>query len=158
MMPNLPNDWVSEDALATELNVPRELLRSLRPTLAAEDVGVFGHVVGWKKNAAAVVARSLGLTWPPVDDAGTPQQKTALEPEVLTVASTPREDGYHFPNRRIIRAQRSNGTVVDVQVMDSSKYVTTARNGQPMTLRAVPSTSGPHWLLVGREPRFRGAW
>lgn len=156
MLPNIPNDWVAEEQLATELNVARELLRSLRPTLAEADFALFGHTVAWKKTAAALVARSLGLLWPPAADA--PEQKTAPEPETLTVASEPRADGWHFPNHRIIRARRPNQELVEVQVMDSSKYVTRGRGGQPMTLRAQPSTSGPHWILVGREPRFKGAF
>lgn len=158
MMPNIPTDWVAEEQLATELNVPRELLRSLRPTLAEDDFALFGHFPAWKKNAATAVALTLGLVWPPALPEGATAQKTAPEPETLTVASEPRGDGYHSPNRRIIRARRDNGELVDVQVMDSSKYVTRGRDGQPMKLRAQPSTSGPHWLLVGREPRFKGAY
>lgn len=155
MMPNIPADWVAEETLATELNIARELLRSLRPTLPESDFALYGHTVAWKKTAATGVALSLGLIWPVPDGQPAPQ-KTAPVPEILTVHSEPRGDGYHFPNHRIIRARRESGAVVDVQVMDSSKYTTHTREGQPMRFRAQPSTSGPHWVLVGREPRFKG--
>jgi hypothetical protein len=156
MLPELPTDWVSEETLSADLNVPRELLRSLRATLTDSECCHFGAVVAWEKKAATTCAQALGLRWPVVEV--DTMKKNAPVAEVLTVYSTPRSDGYHFPNHRIIRALRANGEAVDVSVMDSSKYVTRLKNGQPMTFQAVPSTSGPHWLLVGREPRFTGQW
>lgn len=156
MLPDIPDDWVAEETLATELNVPRELLRSMRPTLAEAEFKLFGNVVALKKNAATTIALSLGLVWPSPFE---PEQKTAPPvAEELTVESAPRGDGWHFPNHRMIRARRTNAEIVDVMVMDSSKYVTHLRTGQPMTFRAAKSTSGPHWVLVGREPRYKGQW
>jgi len=156
MLPDIPNDWVAEETLATELNVPRELLRSMRPTLAEVDVMLFGNVLAVKKDAATTIALTLGLIWP---STGVTTEKTAQSQiEELTVASAPRGDGWHFPNKRMIQARRANAELVDVLVMDSRKYVTLLRTGQPMTFRAAKSTNGPHWVLVGREPRFRGQW
>lgn len=155
-MPKIPDGWVSEEQLATELNVARELLRAMRPTLSEADFTLCGNTVAWKKTAATAVALSLGLTWPTLPDEDPTAKKPAPQPELLTVSSEPRAGGHHFPNPRIIRARRANGAEVEVSVMDSSKYVTRGRDGQPMTFLAAPSTNGPHWCLVGREPRYPG--
>ena len=158
MSPHTHPDWVAEDILATELAVPRSVLQQARNLLPMGDVDKDGPWVVWKKSAASAFAASLGLAWPPPEAAGDSPQKNPPEPEELAIASEPRGDGWHFPNHRIIRARRANGAIVDVQVMDSSKYSTHLRTGTPMIIKAQPSTSGPHWVLVGREPRFKGAW
>lgn len=158
MMPQLPDDWVAEETLATELNVPRELLRSLRPTLDTADTKQFGAFIGWKKTAATGVANSLGLVWPAPEVTEAPAEKNAPEGEQLTVVSVRRGDGYHFPNRRLIQARRASGEVVNVLVIDSSKYMPRTRDGKPMSFRAKPSSHGAHWALIGREPRYPGQW
>lgn len=158
MLPDIPIDWVAESTLATELGVPRDLLRSTRPTLAESEFALFGNVVAWKKTAARRVARTaFALEWP-VEDAA--DKKTApIIPERLVVTSAPRvASGHHFPNPRLIRARRATGEQVDVLVIDSSKYVPLTRDGKPMEFLAKPSATGAHWVLVGREPRWRGAW
>jgi hypothetical protein len=155
MTPQLQNsEWVAEDDLATQLNVDRAVLLEAREKMAADDVDKEGPWVIWKKTAAAKFAVSLGLVWPAVESA----EKTPPA-ERVTVFSAPRGvNGRHYPNPRIITVLRANGERVNVLVMDSSKYLTRLRSGEPMTFLARQSTSGSHWVLVGREPRFRGAW
>lgn len=158
MRPTPHPDWVAEDDLATELNVPRSVLvLGRRELLATAEVDSDGPWVVWRKTAATRFAASLGLVWPAVATTE-PAKKTAPAPEELTVVSAPRGDGWHFPNHHIIRAQRANGEQVDVQVWDSSKYTTHLRTGEPMKFKALPSPAGLHWVLVGREPRFKGGW
>lgn len=151
MRPELSDEWIAEEDLAEQLNVSRETLRSARLELAHGEADEEGPWVVWKKTAAARFAAGLGLQWPPA---------TASEPEeaVLTVASAPGAQGRHFPNPRIIRARKPDGTLVDVLVMRASNFTPTLRDGSPMTFRARRSPHGPHWQLVGREPRFRGQW
>ena len=153
MMPPNNDEWIAEHDLARQLNVTRDLLMAHRSTFEGE-VDRNGPWVVWKKTAATRFADSLGLTWPLADQKNSAESRI----EVLTVASTPRFNGFHFPNPRIVRCRRVTGDLVDVQVMDSGKYTTHLRTGDPMTLRAQPSTSGTHWVLVGREPRAKGMW
>lgn len=153
MRPHTKPEWVAEDDLATELGMPRSVLQQAREQLAPEDVDRDGPWVIWKKTAATAYAAAQGLTWPPPDAVAQPEEE-------LTVDSSPREawGGYHFPNRHIIRARRSSGELVNVRVVDARKYTTRLKNGAPMTFKAKRSDTGPEWLLVGREPRYRGAW
>lgn len=151
MRPELTTEWVAEDDLATQLNVSREVLLAAREKMAAEDVDKDGPWVVWRKTAATAFAAAAGMTWPA-------DEKSAPSDELVTVASTPRAGGWHFPNPRIVKARRGNGELVDVVVMNSSKYTTHLRTGEPMTFRARKSSSGSHWTLVGREPRYRGGW
>ena len=150
-MPEIQFEWVAEDELATQLNVSREVLLAAREKLAVEDVDKEGPWVVWRKTAATAFAAAAGMTWPVVE-------KTAPADELVTVASAPRGTGWHFPNPRIVKARRASGELVDVVVMNSSKYTTHLRNGAPMTFRARKSPSGAHWTLVGREPRYKGGW
>lgn len=151
MRPTPTTDWVAEDDLATELNIPRDVLQTAREKMPPADVDRDGPWIVWKKSAAAALAQSLGLEWPPA-------QKNAPAGETLTVASAPRNGGFHFPNPHIIRARRATGEVVDVEVKDSSKYTTHLRTGEPMAFQAQRSTAGNYWLLIGREPRYKGGW
>ena len=153
MRPHTLPEWVAEETLATELGLPRTLLQEARERLAPEDVDRDGPWVIWKKTAATAFAAAQGLTWPPPAAPARPEEE-------LIVTSLPREawGGYHFPNRHIIRAKRATGEQVNVRVMDPRKFTTTLKNGAPMKFRAGQSESGPEWLLVGREPRYRGQW
>jgi len=150
MTPNVKTGWIAEDDLQRLLNVDREKLREAREKMAGGEVDTDGPWVVWKKSAAARWAAQEGLTLP----------DGALEtPERLTVVSKScGGQGYHFPNKNIIKAKRENGEVVVVRVMDSSKYTDRLRTGGPMEFLAVPSKHGAVWVLTGREPRFRGAW
>jgi hypothetical protein len=150
MMAHPQPEWIAEDDLAAALGMDREKLRLARATLPPEDVDLDGPWVVWKKSAATAWAADQGLQFPM-------EQKPT--PELLRVASKScGPQGYHFPNRRIIKALRPNGELVTVRVADSSKYVERLRNGQPMEFLAIPSRHGAEWVLVGREPRYRGGW
>jgi hypothetical protein len=151
-MSPIPNDWISEDELATQLNVDRDKIRAQRLHLDACEVMRHGQTVIWLRTAAARVATQLGL------GAAFPEKSAPDDTEELAVASGPGADGYHFAQHHLIRARRSDGELVVVQVLDSSKYVPRMQNGQPMVLRAKKSHAGNWWLLVGREPRFVGRW
>lgn len=89
----------------------------------------------------------------PSDAANAPQRapqraddliKSASAEEVLTVASRPnrRFNGAHYINPKLILARRADGHEVIVRVRDSSRFAPTARNGQPMKVRAYPDGYG----------------
>lgn len=151
--PNDPNAWIPEEQVADELGVTRDRARAARPYLGPGEVKREGNVVLWLRAAAARLAEKLGLTLP---------KKTAAagtQVEELAVVSQPRgPDGRHFGNFQLIQARRSNGDLVIVRVAHSGKYAPKLWNGEPMILKAQQSTHGHWWLLVGREPRYRGRW
>ena len=159
---NLPTDWIPEQLVAEKLNVARDTIRAQRPYLAAGGVEKRDGTVCWTKNAARTVAEKLGLDasvfaekTPPTANASAP---VANGEELLHVHSRPGQTGQHFPNPRVIHGRRPNGEIVVVSVVDSRKYTTHLRTGEPMTFKAKKATAGNWWVLTGREPRFRGAW
>jgi hypothetical protein len=165
----IPNDWIAEEEIAKSLGVEREKIRAERPRLAAGEVGQQGRVIVWCRAAAMRLAAKLGLESPFPKKTPPPAARAVrgllLEknpppgsPEVLTVFSTPRKDGWHFGQHNLIRAKRLNGEIVVVRVIDSRKYLPALRNGTPMTIVARPSDAGAWWWPVGREPRFPGVW
>lgn len=152
MLPQDKPDWVAEETLAEQLNIPREVIAEARELLPAGVTERDGHFVYWQKNAAGAYAAALGLEWP------APEKTAAPEEAELTVASAPGAAGRHFPNPRMIRARKPDGVLVDVLVIRAAHFTPTLRDGTPMKFLARKSPHGPHWQLVGREPRGRGQW
>lgn len=152
MMPQCDTEWVAEETLADELNVPRSVIHDARELQDASNIDRDGPWVVWKKKAATDFASTLGLQWPPVNP---PVEQETAE---LTVTSVPGPDGRHFPNPNIIRAKKPDGALVDVRVLKAGHFAPTLRDNKPMTFRAKKSRHGSHWELIGREPRFRRAW
>jgi hypothetical protein len=152
MTPQPQSEWVAEETLATDLNMDRDLIHAARLQLEASDVDTDGPWIVWKKTAAKKFAEELGLPWPPIPPAVPPVI------EEVTVVSAPGTNGKHFPNPRIIRAKRANGELVYVTVMESGKFVPRLRTGAPMVLKAQKSAGSGGWVLVGRGPRWKGAW
>jgi len=145
-------EWVSEEDLAVELKVDRQVLRHQRPHLGAGEVDQKSGAVVWLRSAATRVAAKLGLTLAEQEKTA-PAVNGALPDgvEVLTVVS-------QALNRNIVNATRPSGERVCVRVMDNKKYLPRTGKGEPMTLRAKKSTAGNWWILVGREPRWPGMW
>lgn len=141
-------EWITEDELATRLNVDRSVLRQRRPYLLAGEVEQKNGAVLWQKNAAARVAAELGL---PMAEGEAEAPAPEPPPETLTVIS-------QAVNRNIVNAQRASGEAVCVRVVDNRKYIPRLGNGQAMTLTAKKSTAGNWWVLVGREPRWPGIY
>ena len=149
-------ELVPEDVLADRLAIPVKKLRAQRPPgVVVTHAGVF-----WPLALAQTLAAGAGLVLTLPEKIAPPS-----EVEELVVASIARgADGRHFPNKTIISAQRTNGQLVLVKVVDSSKYRQTLRDatgkpkGRPMILKARPPQDGNVWSLVGREPRWPGQW
>lgn len=137
--------FISEELLAQRLGMDREQLRKMRPRAAQKN----GASVQWPWAHAEAVATGLGLTLAAVEVDGV---------EVLTVASSPGASGWHYPNHHVIQARTGAGELVVVRVVDSRKYVPKTGKGEPMTLQARRAAEGNWWLLVGREPRWKGVW
>ena len=157
----LNDEWIAEEDFARALGVPRSVLREARPTLDSGEVDLRGNVLYWLKKTALATAARLGLQTTALDTKKTAVPgKNEEEPmgELMTVASSPGPDGYHFSNHFLIKARRANKEVVVVRVKDSRKYRPMGQNNKPMTLRAVPADEGSWWVHVGREPRFIGAY
>jgi hypothetical protein len=78
--------------------------------------------------------------------------------ETMSVASVSRPalGGRHFPNPRIIRAERKTGEMVNVAVKDSKNFRARMANGQPMVLRA--RMEAGQWTLAQPCPRWPGKW
>lgn len=140
------SNWINEELLAVELNVPRSVLRDKRASLPVTELEYKKNGVHWLRTAAARLAGELGLQWPaPTEPPPAPATET------LTVVS-------QAANPHIVNCRRASGELVCVRVMDNKKYVPQSRAGTPMTLPAQKSTAGNWWLLVGREPRWTGQW
>lgn len=136
---------IPEADLATTWRVPRQRLREIRKKLAAGEALTTPEGVLWLPAAALRVAQELGLAW-------TPGAVAEPEPgEVLTVVRP-------AANPNIVMCRRKNGEEVAVRVVTNTKYVPKLTNGTPMTLRAQKSPAGNWWVLMGREPRWRGVW
>jgi len=162
-MPTQPNeDWISEEEVATTLNVPREKIRAERPHLKAGETTKKGNAIVWLRSAAERIASKLRIPSPEKNapPAACDAKKTASAvEEELTVSSQPLGPGLpHFPQAWLIKAKRSNGEVVVVRVVDSRKYFPKLRTGEPMKFKAQKSAAGNWWQLTGREPRFPGQW
>ena len=155
-MADIDNDWISEVEMATQLGMDRSLLRHERLDLAHDDFRKVDKVVFWRKSAALRLADVFRLSVPANWEKSAPGTPLEAAPasvvEVLTVESAPGLGGHHFGNPNLIRATRKDGSIAVVRVVSSAKYV------KGMTLKAQPSPSGNWWTLVGREPRFVGAW
>lgn len=155
LMEHLNGDCITEVALSELLGISRPALRARRQKMADFPVQpVDGRPTMWPRGLAMKVARDLGLQLPEIPKAEAPQVG-----EIVTVASKPVAHGRHFLNPNVIQVKRENGELVYLRVVDSSKYLPHLRGTtKPMTLRAAPSPSGNWWTLLGREPRFVGAW
>lgn len=140
-------EFIREDVLAKRLGMNRDDLMAMRP----KNSRTKGGAIEWPLEEAHQTAQILNLELPDELDQKMPG-------EIVTVCSAPARDGWHFGNHLLIKARRQNGDVVTVRVVDSKKYAPTLRGGQPMVLRARASEAGNWWLLVGREPRWKGMW
>jgi hypothetical protein len=148
--PPAGNDLVNEHLLIEQLGIPLKKIRAMRP----EGVQVQPDGVFWPLWLAHALADSVQGTLT------LPEKNAAADGiEELTVSSIARgSDGRHFPNPSVIHARRTNGDIVVVRVVSSSKYRPTLRiGGQPMTFKA-RKADGNWWVLVGREPRYPGQW
>lgn len=163
-----PNDWITEEELAKQLGVDRDVIRAERPHLAPGEVKQQGRLIVWLRVAASRIAAKFHLE--PVALKKTPPAPLVIRgllleknpppgtPEDVTVVSTPGPGGWHFANHHLIRARRENGLTIIVRVVDSRKYVPKMRNGKPMMLKARPAEAGLWWIPAGREPRYPGVW
>lgn len=144
-------EMVPETVLIRQLNIAPKKIRALRPaTVQVRHAdGVF-----WPLPDARALATHLGVAYSEVEKNPRPD-----DVEKMTVCSDARgAEGFHFPNRHIIKCERADGSVVDVRVVDSRKYRRTLRiGGAPMVLEA-RKADGNWWILVGREPRWVAQW
>jgi hypothetical protein len=150
---------VRETALAFRLGIPRDTVRRVRGDALQQGVHwqlVSGRIQ-YAENAAEVVASALQITLGPEPAI----QPAGVTTEVLTVTSAPRHTNrsgrrYHFPNPRVIMAQRATGERVTVQVASSENFRPFLRSGEPMTIKAY--NDGRGWVIHGRSPRGPGMW
>lgn len=140
-------EFIAEDLLAKRLGMSREAVRALRP----KKTRAKGNNIEWPLDEAHRLAMLLNLELPN-EGAGEPAG------EVLTVTSDAGRDGWHFANHNLIKARRQDGEEVIVRVVDSKKYAPLLKGGQPMVVRAKKSEMGNWWMLLGREPRWKGMW
>jgi hypothetical protein len=150
---------VRETALAFRLGMPRDTVRRVR--VDALKQGVHWQLVNgrvqYAENAAEVVAAALKITIGPEPVV----QPAGVTTEVLTVTSVPKHMNrsgrrYHFPNPRVILAERKTGERVTVQVASSENFRPFLRSGEPMTFTAY--NDGRGWVIHGRSPRRPGVW
>lgn len=140
--------FVSENELAKAWRVDRSAMRKARRCLRGGELKKTPDGFQWAVAAAERVAGELGLVWKHPD---TSAEKNAPEIETLAVVRA-------AVNPLIVICRRANGEEVPVRVADNSKYVPRLADGRPMVLQARKSHAGNWWLLVGREPRWRGVW
>lgn len=152
------DEFIAEELLAQELGVDRERLRKIRPAA----VLVNKNIIQWPVAAAMAAAQQLGIEWEPAPQKnaanGSPDAAATTKEEDLTVTSVPGVSGHHFGNKNVIKARRTNGEIVIVRVVSSKNYLPKTRAGAPMVLRARPAAEGNWWVLVGRDPRWKGVW
>jgi len=149
-------DFVPEQLLVEQLNVPVKKMRGIRP----EGVRVDGpNGVFWPLADATALAESMGATLTLPDKKNAPTGGV----EELTVVSCSVRGGNHFPNPRVIQARRKNGQLVFVTVSNPVRfqpywtYPPARLKAQgpgkiPMVIQAMPPNGGLNWNLVGNEP------
>lgn len=144
--------WIAEEVIAKKLGLDRDRARDLRPTSAKK----IGREIYWPRADAESVANGLKLSLAEASATPPGEPESAERGEELTVVSSPGVDGFHFTNRHLIRCARAEGELVVVRVVSSQKYTPRLQDGQPMRLRAEKAPEGNWWILVGREPRWKG--
>jgi len=146
------SEWIAENDVRKALNVRRPVVREARPVTHT----THGNEIVWLKKDAVAFALSLGLDASAFEKSAAP---AADGTEELTVASVPREGGWHYGHHHLITARRAvTGELVTVRVVDSRKYVPMHKDGTLMKLKARRVMGGNWWELVGREPRWKGVW
>jgi len=146
------SDEITEAELSKKLGISRESVAGHRKRnlTRGEDWRKAGRVIVYTVQGAERMIKTVGITIPP------DEQKALTEPpsnngeERLTFRQG------NFPNRRIIRATRPNGQLVNVRVTSSENFTPKDHRGEPMTFPA--RQEGGIWVITRPTPRWRGKW
>ena len=146
------SDEITEEELSKKLGISRESVAGHRKRNLArgEDWRKAGRVIVYTVKGAERMVKAVGITIPP------DEQKALTEPPSGNGEETLTFQQGNFPNRRIIRATRPNGQLVNVRVKSSENFTPKDHRGEPMTFPA--RQEGGIWVITRPTPRWRGKW
>ena len=143
---------ITESELSQKLGISRESVAGHRKRnlTRGEDWRKAGRVIVYTEQGAERLIKLVGLTIPSDEKKALTEPPSGNGEETLTFLQG------NFPNRRIIRARRPNGQLVNVRVTSSENFTPKDHRGEPMTFPA--RQDGGIWVITRPTPRWRGKW